>query len=130
MALPELVAIAGRSWPTALPSFAAREELCFAWSEMSQEAGPRAARVYAAALGLCCPSLAVAARADYDRSRNVPLVFGGAVYSWLREQGATTAQVVEAGVVVLQAIAEVLFPREAEVEARAGFTASAGGAQT
>jgi hypothetical protein len=115
------VEILGKQHIAALPSFGVREELCVLWGQHGQEGGHRALRVYAAAVGLSC-GIGAAARADLRKTGWDLLGYGDAVYSYLREQGATSQDVVRAGVALLGEMAQDLFPREKEVDDAAGFS--------
>lgn len=116
----ETVAILGRQHVASLPNFAARESLVLAAYEWSDAADHRGYRIYAAAIGLST-GLGRAAKADFARSKYDILTYGGDVYSWLREQGATAVQIVEAGLPLVRSYAEAIFPRQAEVEEVVGF---------
>lgn len=120
----EAVTILGRQHVVTLPNFAARESLVMAWGEYGPTGDPRGFRIYAAALGLAT-GLGRLARADFARAKYDLLTYGGEVYSWLREQGATTLQIVEAAQPLLAEMASALFPREEEVVDAAGFTDAA-----
>lgn len=106
-----------------LPDFADREDLARAWLESAQRGHRVVLRVYAAYLGLCTP-LGRAAKADWARARCDALVYGGAVYSYLREQGATPAQISAAALPLVGLIYEHLAPREVEVVERTDFSAA------
>lgn len=122
MALPSSIAIAGASWPASLPSLGVREELAVRYSQAQETGGHAALRVLAAAVGLCSAA-GGASRASLSRMDYRILDYGEAVYSWLRERGASPQEVAEAGSVCLTAIVESLAPRASEVEAAAGFSA-------
>lgn len=106
-----------------LPDFATREELVMAWHEAGQGDGlhmPQR-RVAAAAIGLCT-STGRKAKLDYAKLGCAPLVYGGAVYGYLREQGVDAAAIRLAGAELVVLCAESAFPREKEVEETANFT--------
>jgi hypothetical protein len=104
-----------------LPDFADREDLARAWLESAQRGHRVVLRVYAAYLGLCTP-LGRTSKADWSLSRCDALVYGGAVYSYMRDQGATPAQISAAALPLVGLIYEHLAPRETEVVKRADFS--------
>ena len=113
-----------------LPSWADREDLVIAWSEASK-AGDGAAlrRVAAAALGLCTP-VGRRSGADFGACKCDVRLYGGAVYSHLRERGVPVGEVIERGAEVVGICAAALFPRADEVAAKADFSGPAGGVAT
>ena len=119
--LPATLVLLGGQHPTRLPSFGVREDLCLRWGDLGPAGGVPALRVYAAAVGLCS-GLGAAARADLGRLHYDLAAYGDAVYSWLREQGATPGDIVREAGRVLPALAASVFPREAEVAEAAGFS--------
>ena len=126
MGLPETIEALGARYPTALPNFAAREEVVGAWSEYAASGDQRIMRVAGAVIGLCCPSISTKAGTSYGKAGFSVLQFGGAVYSYLREQGMQPNDVVSLASPLCSALAEELAPRESEVEEKAGFTRAAG----
>lgn len=115
------VEILGKQHVATLPSFGVREELCVLWAQAGQDGGHKALRVYAAAVGLSC-GVGSLARADIRKSGWDLLAYGDAVYSYLREQGASSSDVVQAGVLLLTEMAGDIFPRAQEVDDAAGFS--------
>ncbi|NBV19948.1 hypothetical protein [Janthinobacterium sp.] len=106
------------------PLFAIREEIVLAWHDA--KAAGALQRVRSTAILLSCPKLLKESGYDYARAKFDPLNFGGAAYSWLREKhGATLAEVATAGDALIVAMSEDLFPREAEVQERKGFSPAA-----
>ena len=118
--MPETIEVLGRKYPVTLPSFTIREELAAAFAE-HQSDGMMLRRVYAAAIGSCSQA-ATASRASYAKCGHNPLTFGGEIYAYLREKGASVEDVASVGVELLVPMLEALFPREEEVDAQAGFT--------
>jgi len=114
------VPLLGRSHPVALPDFAALEELVAVYADASKRGGSAAMRAYGAVLGLCCPTLAKAAGADYAAHRFDALAFGGKVYGYLREKGAAPADVATAAMPLIVQVVEATFPRQEEVDAAMG----------
>ncbi len=119
--MADTVTILGKQHIAKVPSFGLREELCLLWATHGSEGGHRALRVYSAAVGLSC-GVGAQAGADMRRSAWDVLAYGDTVYSWLREQGATTPEIVKVGVDLLTAMAGEVFPREEEVNDRVGFS--------
>ena len=117
----ETVTILGKQHVVTMPNFAARESIVQAAFEYGPTGDQRFLRVYGAAIGLCT-GLGRLAKADFARSKYDILTYGGDVYSWLREQGATGTQIVEQGLPLVRAIAQATFPREEEVTDAVGFT--------
>ena len=112
------VEILGRKHAILLPGLAEREEIILALGD--EDASPAVKRrARAAALGLCTrlgrESGTTLAAHGYD-----VLAYGGAVYGWLREQGATMMDVAVQGNACIDAVAMGLAPREAEVESALG----------
>lgn len=129
MAAPVLsIALLGRQHAVVLPSLADREDLAAAWLKARKRGGGAVLRVNAAVLGLCT-RLGRESEADFGASGCDVLVYGGAVYSWLRSQGVTPAALVEVAQPALMACLESLAPREEEVKAKEDFS-EAGGAGT
>ena len=125
MVTVQSITLLGRSHAIALPDFAAREELMVALGETQARAGSARLRAYAAALGLCT-RLGRESGADYAGHRFDALAYGGAVYSYLREQGATPADVATAAVPLAAILAESTFPRQAEVDTAMGKSEAEG----
>ena len=114
------VTLLGKTHLIVLPDFAAREELVSAYADAAKRGGSALMRAYGAALGLCCPSIAKAAGADYGALRFDVLAFGGKVYGHLREKGVSPADVASAAVPLVVQVVEQTFPRQEEVDAAAG----------
>ncbi len=112
--------------PVTLPSWADREDLVIAWSEASKAGdGSALRRVAAAALGLCTP-VGRRAGCDFAAHKCDVRLYGGAVYSHLRERGVGVREVMDRGAEVVGICAAALFPRESEVASKADFTGPAG----
>lgn len=126
---PITIRLLDRDHAIRLPLFAEREELVAAGVELNTAAAPAQLRVCAAAVGLGT-RLGAEAKADYARCRCDVLVYGGQVYSWLREQGAKPVDIRSAGITVLQAMALSLAPRESEVAAAQDFSKDGAGPST
>ena len=117
--------IAGTSYPITLPDFATREDIALAWYTSASAADASTLRrVAGAAVGLCSP---VGRRAGASFDGNGLLLYGGKVYGWMREQGMTMEAVLTVGSDLYKLCADSVFPREAEVEARASFSDPNGG---
>lgn len=126
----QTVTVFGREYAISLPDFDKREDLALSWHTAAGAAdGAALRRIAAAALGLCTPIGKRAGVAWEAHGCNV-LAYGGKVYSWLREQKATIPDIVEQGGKAVAACADSVFPREAEVETRSGFSAAPGGDST
>jgi hypothetical protein len=126
---PDTITLLGRQHPTQAPSFGVREELVLAWGAHGPARDHRALRVYAATLGLCS-GLGAQAGASLGAHRYDLLAYGEQLYSWLREKGASVPQIAEAAGLMLQWLAQDLFPREPEVREVEGFSAGAEAAPT
>jgi len=119
---PQTVAILGARHVTSLPSFGIREALVITAAKYADaDAGDvRVLWALAAVVGCCCGVGAKAgstlARDGYD-----VLKYGERVYSYLREQGATSVDVANAGNELLAALADALMPGKQEVDAAEGF---------
>lgn len=141
--LHEQVLLCGQAHGIVCPDWAEREELLTAWAEQlrqakadeAREAGgegivslrPQMLRIYAAAIGLGVPRIARRAaeadsRAEYVATGCSVLVYGGRVYSYLRSQGVEPSQIAEAGLRVLDHVADKLAPRKAEVKEAGNFS--------
>ena len=126
METPITIEALGRRHHVRLPDFAAREELAVAYSEACRRRGVTLLRACAAILGLCT-RLGTEAGADYARHRFDALSYGGEMYSWLRQQGMTPADVTTQAILVLGPLTQALAPREEEVVARLGESGAGGG---
>jgi hypothetical protein len=125
MEMPATVELLGNERTVALPGFTEREELAAAYAQHAEDPmGLR--RVYGAVIGLCT-SLGAASGANWRASKCDVLTYGGSVYGYLREHGATVGDVAEVGISILAPLMVQLFPREAEVAEQAGFTPAAEG---
>lgn len=114
------VTIAGKDYPLTLPDFAEREDLALAWHTAAAASdGSALRRIAAAALGLCS---ALGKRSGAVWNGRDLMLYGGKVYSYLREAKATIPEIMEQGGHAVALCAESVFPREVEVESRAGFT--------
>lgn len=114
------VTIGPNTWPVVFPDYATRQDLAVAWAENSENV-MALRRVAAAAVGLCT-RVGRLSKADYGRCKCDPLVYGGAVFSYLHEQGVTMEDTMRAGMAILSGLALSMAPSEPEVEERAGFT--------
>ena len=119
MTAPPQIELLGKPHAIILPSYAEREEIYVAWGQVQTGNPMRKYRALAAAIGLCT-RLGRHAEADYVALGCEPLRYGGAVYGYLRDQGATREQVVTAGMTIIELVSDALFPREAEVAAELG----------
>jgi hypothetical protein len=128
-AAPIIVELLGREHAVRLPLFAEREELVSAAVEASRRGLNAQLRVLSAAIGLGT-RLGAESGADYAATRCEPLVYGGLVYGFLRERGATPVDIRTAGKIVLDAMALSLAPRESEVAAAQVFTRPSEGPST
>jgi len=119
------ITIAGKAYPVTLPDFATRDDIVIAWHEAAgKNDASKLRRVAAAAVGLCT---AACRNADASFDGSGLLLYGGKVYNSLRERGASISSIIEAGSAVVSVCSDGLFAREAEVEARAGFSDPSGG---
>lgn len=118
MDAPKTVTILGPQEVRIPPQFAVREELILAYNDAGSFSARQ--RVNSAVIGLCTP-LGKAAKVDYVRARFDVLAYGGAMYGYLREQGASMADVATAAKPILEYLDKLLFPSEAEVVAEANF---------
>ena len=111
------ITILGGTHPLVLPPlFAVREEVAFGVAQ-GEEGQMR--RALAAGILLCCPALLKRSKLDYKAAGFSMLNFGGAAYSWLREQGASLDEVLSAGLAAVRLCAAHLSPRAEEVADRA-----------
>ena len=116
------IILGGREYTVQPPaSFAEREDVVNAWVAAGKSQA-KTRRTYGAVIGLCYPEIAKAAGVDWAASDYDAVKFGGAVYDHLRGLGASLSEVGTAAGVLLGACLESLSPRQAEVEAKAGFT--------
>jgi len=115
------VTIGGREYPLTLPDFDKREDLALSWHQAATASdGASLRRIAAAALGLCS-LLGKRSGASWEACGCNVLAYGGKVYSYLREAKATIPEVMEQGGIAVGLCADSVFPREAEVDTRAGF---------
>lgn len=101
------------------------EDLNAAWWPAIDVGGMRMMRASAAFIGLCT-RLGAEAKADYARYQCDPIVYGGHVYGWLTQQGASQKDIVDAAVEISKVVLEHLHPRESEVSAVENFTSPRG----
>jgi hypothetical protein len=118
---PLKITLGRTSWPVTLPEFAIREELVVAWGACPDDDFMRLRRVAAAAVCLST-QIGKRARLDYGKHRCDVVVYGGAAWGFLHEQGETLQEVVTAGAQIVSAIALELAPRASEVADRSGFS--------
>lgn len=124
------VTIGGREYPLSLPDFDKREDLALSWHTAANASdGAALRRIAAAGLGLCS-ALGKRAGVSWEACGCNVLAYGGKVYSWLREQKSTIPEIMEQGGAAVALCAESVFPREAEVETKAGFTDPPAGSLT
>ena len=116
------ITILGREYSLSLPDFDKREDIALGW-HTAASAGDGAAlrRIAGAALGLCTP-IGKRSGVSWEACGCNVLAYGGKVYSYLREQRAGIPEIMEQGAQAMALCADAVFPREAEVDARAGFT--------
>lgn len=126
---PLTVKLGNTTWPVTLPEFAVREELVAAWGACPEDDFMRLRRIAAAAVGLCT-QVGKRAKLDYAKHRCDPVVYGGAAWSFLHEQGESLTDVVKAGAEIVSAIALQLAPRASEVADRSGFSEAPAGGST
>ena len=119
------VSLLGRVHVVSMPDLAACEELLAAIGETRGRTGSARLRAFAACLGLCT-RLGREAGADYAALRFDPLAYGGAVYSYLRTQGADHASIATAAVALLAPLGDAAFPRKTEVDDAMGKSAAVG----
>lgn len=108
----------------ALPLYVDREALLTQWHRAREEGAEPAAmqRVCGALIGRCAPFIGRASKADWNGCGCDPRVYGGVVYSYLREQGMSVEEVGEAARTIVGLIVESLTarPTAEEVSKRAG----------
>lgn len=105
------------------PLFIDRESLVIFWEEsLAANSETMALGRAAGALLGRCSGLGKAAKADWVRAGCDPRVYGGEVYSFLREQGCTLEEVLAAARVCHDLLVEVLLgrPTSEAIEKRAG----------
>lgn len=112
------IKILGADHAVTLPDFATREDLAIA---MGGSTGVGRLRVCAAFVGLCTP-VGRQSGADFAALDYAVVPYGRAVYSYLREQGATVGEVMAAGAVITPIVVEAIAPRKVEVKAKEDFT--------
>lgn len=126
----QTVTVLAREYPLSLPDFDKREDLALAWHGAANASdGAALRRIAAAGLGLCTP-LGKRSGVSWEACNCNLLAYGGKVYSYLREQKATIPDIMEQGGQAVAMCADSVFPREVEVEARAGFTVAPVGGST
>lgn len=112
------VTLLGKTYPVRVPTqFAIREELVMAYQQAGDDFSRRQ-RVLGAVLGLCT-EIGKESKCDFVRANFSVLGYGGAVYGWLRERGASMADVAIQGTPIVAHLDTILFPREAEVASTA-----------
>jgi len=125
MSKDQTITIAGKAYPVTLPDFVLRDDIVIAWYEAApKNDASKLRRVAAAAIGLCTTA---GAKSGAKFDGEALLLYGGKVYTSLREQGASISSIIESGGALVSICSDGLFAREAEVEARAGFSDPSGG---
>lgn len=112
---PLFVTLLGRKHAVTMPDFAAREDVIVRYGATSKKGGVPLLRCYAAALGLCT-RLGRESGADFAACSYDILGYGGQVYSYLREQGCSAAQIAEAALPVVAAIGQATYPRQKDLD--------------
>lgn len=114
------ITILGETYTVKPPAlYAIVEEVTYAMQSAVEEGQYR--RVLGAAILLGVPALLKRSKLDYNRAGFSVLNFGGAAYSWLRSQGATAEEVIEAGFAAIEVYKGTLIDMSA-VKDRASFT--------
>jgi len=129
MAEPLSIRLLDANHAISLPDFATREEISIAWHEARTRKDGGATqlrRVYSAAIGTCT-RIGRGLEPGYDGD---VLVYGGMVYSHLREHGAGVADIGNEGLKVILAVVEATYPRAVEVTAEKKDSAPEEGAPT
>lgn len=116
------IKILGRDWPVSPPSgpsgFTAAEE----WRETVANHGEsQGLRVLGAAIGLATQAARPSGETLEKHSYNM-LSYGGAVYGWFRQQGASAEDLLTAAPACYQAILALVTPKELEVKKKVDFT--------
>lgn len=119
IAEPVRVTLLGEQHALVLPDFATREEIATAYVDARNAPANVQLRALSAAVGLCT-RIGRHAGADYAAHGFRVLSYGGEVYSYLRSNGATPAQIAEAAATIVRAISDGLWPRRQEVQAELG----------
>lgn len=115
------ITVGAEVFPIRAPkTFAAREDVVGVWSEAG-DSTVRSRRCFGFAIGVCVPEVAQAARVRFDGSD--PWAFGAAVYNYLREQGLTSDDVIDAAKGCYHVCIMALMPRELEVKRAEVFSA-------
>lgn len=116
----QFIELLGAKHGITLPDLVEREELALAWRDTGDRVYAQV-RVGAAAIGLLT-RLGRRSGVTYEECKCNPLVYGGKVYSYLRDQGATPTQVQDAGRELILLIVRNLAPREKEVKEKEDFS--------
>lgn len=118
------------SYKVSVPhSFADREDVVAAWSKAGDSVS-RSKRAYAMTIGICVPTVAKLAKADYAKLGCDDLIFGAAVYDYLRSAGVSAADITVAATACFHVCYDGLFPREEEVKSKEVFTDPTGALPT
>jgi len=123
--LPATVEILGGARVVVAPSMAVREDLVM---QAGQASGMGLFRVAAAVLCGCTafgPPGLTWQSVSYDVLR-----YGDAAYTWLRQRGLSRSDMWSTALPLIESMGAVLFPREAEVDEVAGFSAADEDGQT
>jgi hypothetical protein len=119
---PATLALLGKQHVTRLPSFGVREALVVSAARLAEDDGDdvRFLWVLAAIVG-ACSGIGALAGGSFARDGYDVLRYGERVYSYLREQGASGADIGKAGAALLEPMSRTLMPGEEEVKAAEGF---------
>lgn len=105
------------------------EELLLAWTKADKSGDMMlVARANCAMIGMTT-RIGRLSGADYRQSHQ-PLVYGGAVYTWLAGEKADPTEVAVAATKCLEALLEARFSRDTEVKAAEDFTPAPGERKT
>lgn len=107
------------------PPFADRADILLGFARHADRDDLVAMRLMAATVGLAT-RIGERAKLSYTRLGCDVLAYGGAVYGWLREQGATDEQIVTAGIALYREVVGTHAPTKEEVKAEMGNSEGGG----
>lgn len=118
----------GKDWPVSAPEGPSGFTSCEEWREMLRDSSEaQGFRVMGSAIGLTT-RVARDSGITLEKCGYKMLAYGGEIYGWLRQQGATNDELLIAAPICYRVLMPAKPPSEAEVKDKVNFTSD--GAQS
>ena len=116
------VNLLGKDWPVTKPEGPSGFTSCEEWREMLRDSTePQGFRIMGSAIGLTT-KVARDSGITLEKCGYKMLAYGGEIYGWLRQQGATNEELLAGAPVCYRVLMPVRPPTEAEVADKVNFT--------